>query len=72
MQFSGAQSSTMESCYFGFRSYRPTISCIDFMAVGFNCRDSSFDIIHYAGMGIFKLGIILLNLVPYTALRIVG
>ena len=31
-----------------------------------------FDTIHYAGMGLFKLGIILFNLVPYLALRIVG
>jgi hypothetical protein len=31
-----------------------------------------FDAIHYAGMAIFKLGIILFNLVPYIALRIVG
>jgi Family of unknown function (DUF6868) len=30
-----------------------------------------FDAIHYAGMAIFKLGIILFNLVPYIALRIV-
>jgi hypothetical protein len=29
-----------------------------------------FDMLHYAGMSIFKLGIILLNLVPYFALRI--
>lgn len=31
-----------------------------------------FDAIHYAGMGLFKLGIFLFNLVPYLALRIVG
>ena len=31
-----------------------------------------FDAIHYAGMGIFKVGIIVFNLVPYVALRIVG
>ena len=29
-----------------------------------------FDILHYAGMSIYKLGIILLNLVPYIALQI--
>ena len=28
--------------------------------------------IHYAGMAVFKLGILLLNLVPYLALLIVG
>ena len=38
----------------------------------FQLSRQQFDIIHYAGLGIFKLGIILLNLVPYIALRIVG
>jgi hypothetical protein len=38
----------------------------------FQLSRQQFDIIHHAGMGIFKLGIILLNLVPYLALRIVG
>ena len=38
----------------------------------FQLSRQQFDIIHYGGMGIFKLGIILLNLVPYIALRIVG
>ncbi len=38
----------------------------------FQLSRQQFDIIHYAGMGIFKLGIVLLNLVPYIALRIVG
>lgn len=31
-----------------------------------------FDTIHYSGMVAFKLGILLLNLAPYLALRIVG
>jgi len=31
-----------------------------------------FDKIHYAAMALFKMGIILFNLVPYLALRIVG
>jgi hypothetical protein len=31
-----------------------------------------FDAIHYAGMGLFKLSILVFNLVPYLALRIVG
>ena len=30
-----------------------------------------FDTIHYAAMAIYKLGILLLNLVPYVALLIV-
>ena len=38
----------------------------------FRLSVEQFDALHYAGMGIFKLGIILLNLVPYIALRIVG
>ncbi len=31
-----------------------------------------FDAIHYAGMGLYKLGIFLFSLVPYIALRIIG
>ena len=31
-----------------------------------------FDTVHYAGMGLLKLGIFLFNVVPYLALRIVG
>ena len=30
-----------------------------------------FDAIHYAGIAFFKIGIFLLNIVPYLALRIV-
>ena len=30
-----------------------------------------FDMLHYAGMSIYKLGIILLNVVPFIALQIV-
>jgi hypothetical protein len=30
-----------------------------------------FATVHYAGMALFKLGILLLNLAPYIALRIV-
>jgi len=30
-----------------------------------------FDAIHYAGMAFFKIGIFLLNIVPYLAIRIV-
>jgi hypothetical protein len=29
-----------------------------------------FDTLHYAGMSIYKLGILLLNLVPYIALHL--
>ena len=31
-----------------------------------------FATLHYAGMGLFKLGILLFNLVPYLALHLVG
>jgi len=38
----------------------------------FRLSREQFDMVHYAGMAIFKLGIILFNLAPYVALRIVG
>ena len=38
----------------------------------FRLSPEQFDGVHYAGMAVFKLGIILLNLVPYLALCIVG
>ena len=31
-----------------------------------------FDTIHYSGMALFKMGLIVFNLVPYFALRIIG
>lgn len=37
----------------------------------FKLSEEAFDAIHYAGMGLFKIGVLLLNLVPYLALRIV-
>ena len=37
-----------------------------------NLSVDKFDAIHYAGMTLFKIGILLFNLVPYFALRIVG
>jgi hypothetical protein len=36
----------------------------------FRVSVDQFDMLHYAGMSIYKLGIILLNLVPYIALHI--
>jgi hypothetical protein len=36
----------------------------------FHLSVQQFDALHYAGMSIFKLGIIMFNLVPYIALRI--
>lgn len=38
----------------------------------FHLSHDQFDTLHYAGMTIFKIGIILFNLVPYVVLRIVG
>ena len=38
----------------------------------FRLSVEQFDALHYGGMSIYKLGIILFNLVPYVALRIVG
>jgi hypothetical protein len=32
----------------------------------------AFDTLHYGGMGLYKLGILLFMLTPYIALRIVG
>ena len=37
----------------------------------FSVSREQFDVIHYAGMAFFKLCIIVFNLVPYFALRIV-
>lgn len=37
----------------------------------FRLQVGEFDAIHYASMAIYKLGIILLNLVPYVALSLV-
>ncbi len=38
----------------------------------FTLSVEKFDAIHYKGMAFFKMGIVLLNLSPYLALRIVG
>jgi len=37
----------------------------------FRLSTEQFDAINYAGMAVYKIGILLLNLVPYIALRIV-
>jgi hypothetical protein len=37
----------------------------------FNLSSEQFDSIHYVGMAVFKIGIILFNLTPYLALLIV-
>ena len=37
----------------------------------FSLSDEKFDAANYALMGVFKLGILLFNLVPYLSMRIV-
>ncbi len=38
----------------------------------FKLSEEKFDAIHYSGIVLFKIGIILFNLIPYLAMRIVG
>jgi hypothetical protein len=38
----------------------------------FRLSRDQFDALHYAGMSIYKIGILLLGLVPFIALSIVG
>jgi len=38
----------------------------------FHLSREQFDAVHYAGMALYKIGILLFNLVPYIALRLVG
>ena len=38
----------------------------------FGLTTAQFDALHYGGMAAYKVGILLLNLVPYIALNIVG
>jgi hypothetical protein len=37
----------------------------------FHLSREQFDALHYGGMALYKIGILLFNLVPYIALRIV-
>jgi hypothetical protein len=38
----------------------------------FRLSSDQFDALHYAGMTVFKVGIMLFNLVPLVVLRIIG
>ena len=38
----------------------------------FHLSATQFEALHYAGMAVYKIGILLLNLVPYVALRVVA
>ena len=37
----------------------------------FQLSDTTFDAIHYGGMAIYKIGILLLNVVPFIALYLI-
>jgi hypothetical protein len=38
----------------------------------FRLSDEQFDALHYVGMSIYKIGILLLNLAPFLVLSIIG
>ena len=38
----------------------------------FRLSPERFDALHYAGMAVYKIGILLFNLAPYIALLVVG
>lgn len=38
----------------------------------FGIQAAQFDALHYAGMAVYKVGILLFNLVPYGALLLLG
>jgi hypothetical protein len=38
----------------------------------FRLSDEQFDALHYVGMAIYKIGILLLNLAPFLVLSIIG
>lgn len=38
----------------------------------FNLSRERFDALHYAGMTVYKIGVLLLNLSPYIALQVVN
>ena len=51
-----------DSCTNAYRCHRKLV----------NISVETFDAIHYGGMAVFKFGVLLFNLVPYLALKIVG
>lgn len=38
----------------------------------FDVSEHEFHLMHYAGMGLFKVAIVLFNIAPYVALRLVA
>lgn len=41
-----------------------------FHGTWFRLSEEQFDAIHYASMAVYKIGVLLLNLVPYLALQV--
>jgi hypothetical protein len=48
------------------------IGCIGSTGDGFRFSGEQFDALHYAGMSIFKMGILLFNMVPWVVLSILS
>ena len=48
------------------------IGCMDGTAQWFHLSRAQFDAVHCAGMALYKLGILLCNLVPSMALHMIG
>ena len=60
------------SCWCGFWSLRSHMTgFVASTADGFGYLDEQFDFLHYLGMSIYKIGILLFNLVPLVVLWIV-
>lgn len=38
----------------------------------FRLLPEQFDVVHYSGMAMYKIAVVIFNLVPYLALRFVG
>lgn len=38
----------------------------------FRLSPEQFDVVHYSGMALYKIAVVIFNLVPYLALRLVG
>jgi len=38
----------------------------------FHLTAEQFDALHYSGMAVYKIGVLLFNIIPYIALRIVA
>ena len=38
----------------------------------FKLSDQQFDAVHYGGMAVYKIGVLLFNLVPFIALKMLG